>query len=58
MNNYELLRTIKTIQTYLDNGDKHDRIDIDLKEDIECELSYLAYCIVTNTDWNKLLEDE
>ena len=57
MNYYELLRTIREIQKDIDNGDKHERIDTDLKNDIECHLSHLAYCIVTSDGIDQILKD-
>lgn len=56
MNYFEILRTIKTIQRYMDNGDKHGRIDPDLKLDIEGELSILTYRIISDVELEKIFK--
>ncbi len=56
MNYFEILRTIKTIQSYMNNGDKHGRIDPDLKLDIEGELEILAYRIINEVELEKIFK--
>ncbi len=50
MNYYEILRTIQIIQRSMNNGEKHGRIEPDLKLDIEGELEILTYHIITNVE--------
>ncbi len=48
MNYWKIIKEIKFIHETLNNANRHDKIDIDISEDIDTSLSIILYELVTN----------